>query len=83
MIKIRSNPRKADTAASCGIPTVGYPEVGYREWEGNYTQVTTVEQMVDAVRALQVGGWDADALVAAAEPYHIEHIAPLYGGLLV
>jgi glycosyltransferase involved in cell wall biosynthesis len=76
------NPMKAYNAASFGIPTVGYPEIGYTEWEGNYTEVTTVEQMVEAVRALQVGGWDAGALIRAAEPYHIDNVAPLYRGLL-
>ena len=77
------NPMKVYNAASFGIPTVGYPEVGYREWDGYYTAVQTVDEMVDAVRALQVDGWNADRLIGRAEEYHIERIAPLYRGLLV
>jgi len=75
------NPLKLVNAASFGIPTVGYPELGYQEWNGYYTQVKTLQDLADAISVLKQG-WDAERLIKRAKKYHIDNIAPLYRGLL-
>jgi len=75
------NPLKIINAASFGIPTVGHPEVAYREVEGYYWPVTDLGELPGVIERLR-GGFDAQRLADKAEEYHIENVAPLYGGLL-
>jgi hypothetical protein len=75
------NPLKIVNAASFGIPTVGHPEVAYQEMDGYYWPVTTFAELVDVIGRLRQG-FDAQRLIDKAEEYHIDNIAPLYGGLL-
>ena len=72
---------KIINAASFGIPTVGYPELGYEEWVG-WFPASTLDRLQELMRSFQVEGWDAGGLAMLAEEYHIDNIAPLYGGLL-
>ena len=76
------NPLKIVNAMSFGIPTVGYPEIGYKEVEGYYWSVETMDELKAAIRELRKG-FDADRLIKKAEEYHIDNIAPLYKKLLL
>ena len=71
------NPLKIINAASFGIPTIAYPSMAYKEMDGFYYPVWTVEQMIKKIKELK-HGWDAQRLIDKAEDYHIEHIADLY-----
>ena len=75
------NPLKIVNAMSFGIPTVGYPELAYKEVDGYYWPARTFAEMVDAINRLR-DGFDQHRLINKAEHYHIDRIAPLYGDLL-
>jgi len=75
------NPLKIVNALSFGIPTVGHPETAYREVEGYYWPVTDMRELAAAIEELK-RGFDADRLAAKGEEYHIDNVAPMYGGLL-
>jgi hypothetical protein len=75
------NPLKIINAMSFGIPTIGYPEMAYREVEGYYWPVHDFTELSTAIHELR-DGFDARRLIEKAEEYHIEQIAPLYGALL-
>lgn len=75
------NPLKIINAMSMGIPTIGYPEIAYKEVEGYYWPVTNFEELEETISRLR-GGFDAQRLIDKAEEYHIDNIAPLYKGLL-
>ena len=75
------NPLKIVNAMSFGIPTVGYPEMGYKEVDGYYWPVKTIEELEATIKKLQKG-FDADRLIEKAEEYHIDNISKLYGQLL-
>lgn len=75
------NPLKIYNAMSFGIPTVGYPELAYREVEGYYWPASDLDELRAAVEQLRAG-FDARRLIDKAEEYHIDNIAPLYRGLL-
>lgn len=66
------NPLKIVNAMSFGIPTIAYPEIGYKEVEGYYTQAETVEQLK------QIPIYDKQQLINKAEEYHIDNISKLY-----
>jgi len=61
---------------------VGYPEIGYKEVEGYYWSVKTMDELKAAIGELRKG-FDADRLIKKAEEYHIDNIAPLYKKLLL
>lgn len=75
------NPLKLVNAMSLGIPTIAFPEEAYKEVQGYYWPVTSIEEVASVIEQLREG-FDADRLIVKAEEYHIENIAPLYGGLL-
>lgn len=68
-------------AASFGIPTLAYPEINYREFEGNYIKAETPEIMVEEIRKLTdpkyYDSW-SEKVIKAAEPFHISRIAEKY-----
>jgi len=75
------NALKIINAASFGIPTIAYPEMGYEEMAGYYWPATTPDEVRAALWMLQTRGYQSERLVAKAEEYHIEHIAEMYEGL--
>jgi len=75
------NPLKIVNAMSFGIPTAAYPEIGYKEVEGYYWPVKTIDELVKTIKELR-DGFDADRLVEKAEEYHIDNISKLYEQLL-
>lgn len=79
--KIYRHPIKMINAASFGIPTVAVRKSGYKEWEGNYIPVQSMEDMILEVEKLKNKDYYemwSDKIIKAAEPYHIENIAKLY-----
>jgi len=75
------NPLKVINAASFGIPTVAYPEHAFKEVEGYYWPVTTIDEMKKTVNKL-MDGFDKDRLINLAKNYHIDKIADMYRNLL-
>jgi len=75
------NPLKIINAASFGIPTVAYPEYAFKEVEGYYWAVKTVDEMVATVNELK-DGFDRNRLIKLAKNYHIDKIADMYRTLL-
>ena len=75
------NPLKIINAASFGIPTVGYPQKGYKEVEGYYVKVGTIDQLINEVEKLKNPKNYKEAsknLLKMAKKYHISKIAKLY-----
>ena len=79
--KALKNPLKLINAASFGIPTVTCEQVGYKEFEGNYIKVSTMDELMDELEKLKdqkyYKSW-ADKIVGPTEKYHITNIAKLY-----
>ncbi|OFW53985.1 MAG: hypothetical protein A2163_07900 [Actinobacteria bacterium RBG_13_35_12] len=76
------NPLRFINAASFGIPTVGYPEICNKEFEGYYIQVKTIDHLIKEVRRLRD---DPDyykefsnKIFKKANDYHISKIAKMY-----
>ena len=61
--------------------TVAYPEPAYKEVEGYYWPVKTMDELTTAIEELRQG-WDAQRLIDKAEEYHIDNVAKLYRQLL-
>ncbi|MBF8249501.1 MAG: hypothetical protein HW400_102 [Candidatus Levybacteria bacterium] len=76
------NAMKLYNAASFGIPTIGYRRSEYKEFEGYYIPVETIEELIEEVKKLkdsnQYYAQYADKIVNKAEDYHISKIAELY-----
>lgn len=76
------NPNKLVNAASFGIPTIAYPEEGFKEWTGFYVPNDNIYDLLsycyiyktepDSYRNL------SDMVASKAEEYHITKIAELY-----
>jgi hypothetical protein len=76
------NPLRIVNAASFGIPTVAHRQIGYKEFEGNYIGVETIDDLIDEVKKLRddkdyYNYWSAK-IIKPAEEYHINKIAKLY-----
>lgn len=83
---IFKNPLRLTNAASFGIPTVGYPERGYKEFSGNYIEVKTIEGLIEEVKKLKDESYYkkwSDKIIEAVKPYHISKIAEKYKELCV
>ncbi|MDO8619476.1 MAG: hypothetical protein Q7R49_06075 [Candidatus Daviesbacteria bacterium] len=79
--EIYRHPTKMISAASFGIPTVAARKSGYKEWEGNYISVQSMEDMLIEVEKLKNQDYYemwSDKGTRAAESYHIENVAKLY-----
>lgn len=75
------DPEKIINAMSVGVPTIAYPEIGYREVEGLYSPVTELEDIAPVIETMRQG-WDYNGLTLVAEDWHIDTISKLYGQLL-
>lgn len=68
-------------AASFGIPTVAFPEVNYKEFEGNYIPVKDIDSMIEEIKKLKdkeyYKQW-SDKIIIEAENFHISKIAEKY-----
>lgn len=82
--EIYRHPTKMISAASFGIPTISARKSGYKEWEGNYAAGHDVDSLIGEVEKMKnkdyYDQW-ASKIIKAAEPYHIENVAKLYGQL--
>lgn len=79
---ITKNAMKLYNAASFGIPTVGLKQPIYKEFEGYYVPVTTIDEMISELTKLKEDSkyyaqYSAH-IIPKAEEYHIEKIAKLY-----
>lgn len=75
------NPLKLYNAASFGIPTVGYQEDCYKEMEGYYIPVKTIDELIEKVDKLKEVCYYteyANKIAEKAEFWHIDNIAKLY-----
>ena len=79
--RVFKNPLKIINAASFGIPTVAPRKIAYKEMEGFYVPVKTLEEMVNEIDKFKdikyYSKW-SEKLIKEAEKYHIERIAQLY-----
>lgn len=83
------DPLKLINAGSFGIPTVAYPEPTYAdEFNGCFVPVQSLYEVISACEYLSCVGCLPDyndismRARCRAEHYHIDHIAPLFRGLL-
>lgn len=75
------NPLKIINAASFGIPTVGFPQNGYKEVEGYYIKAQTIDQLIEEIEKLKDEENYKTAskdLLSMTEKYHISKIAEMY-----
>ena len=79
---ITKNAMKLYNAASFGIPTVGYKQQIYKEFEGCYIPVNTMDEMIKEIIKLKEDKeyyrHFSDLIIPKAEKYHISKIAKLY-----
>lgn len=78
------HPTKILNAASFGIPTLAQPISGYREVEGFYIPIETVDDIVreaGKLKSLKYYTQWSRKVVKEAEKYHISNIAKLYQNL--
>jgi hypothetical protein len=80
------NSLKIVNAGSFGIPTVAWPEIGYKDMEGCYLPAETIDNLISGVSRLKNSqrfyqGY-AEKLIKKTEQYHIKNIAKLYIKLL-
>ncbi len=77
-----SNPLKLVNAASFGVPTIALDEPAFKEMEGCYLPVETVEELLARLDALHASpsmyAEYAQRGIEKAEAYHIDKIAALY-----
>jgi len=74
-------PNKMINAASFGIPSLSFMRVGYQEWEGNYTQFETMNDLIKEVEWLKEDRHYeplSEYLIDKAKDYHISKIGELY-----
>lgn len=77
------NPMKIINAASFGIPTVTQPEVSFvAECAGRFLPASTMDEALEQIDLLRTDplyyATFADLGPALAEPYHLDHVIPLY-----
>lgn len=77
-----NNPLKIANAGSFGIPTVAYPEVVSREYNGGFIEVESINDMIAQCKKLKDDKTFYEDISGKAleksERYHISKIAPLY-----
>jgi len=79
-------PTKMINAASFGIPSIAFMRVGYKEWEGYYTQFKTMDDLIVEVKRLEDKKYYqeySDRIKEQAKQYHISTIAEIYRALLL
>lgn len=75
------HPTKIINAASFGVPTLAQPIAGYREVEGFYIPIETIEDIVreaEKLKNLEYYAQWSDKIIKEAEKYHINNISKLY-----
>ncbi len=75
------NPMRIINAASFGIPTVAFPEVGFKEFEDNFIPAKTIEELIAEVIKLKDQDYYnrfSSKIIKETEPYHISKIAEKY-----
>jgi len=77
------NPNKLANAGSFGIPTIAYPEQGFKEWEGRFFEVNSIDEMVWACKQLKgnVYKYYSNAALEKARENHLDNILKLYENL--
>jgi|SRR3989344_425808 len=78
------HPAKIINAASFGIPTLAQPILGYREVEGFYIPIETVDDIVrEAIKLKDVNYYNkwSSKITKEAEKYHISNVTKLYQNL--
>jgi hypothetical protein len=79
---ITKNAMKLYNAASFGIPTVGLKQQIYKEFEGYYIPITTMDGMIKKIVKLKEDkeyyAQFSEHIIPKAEEYHIANIAKLY-----
>jgi len=80
-----ANPLKLVNGASFGVPTIALKENSFKELDGYYFPVHTLDEFFDALDKLRADHLFYEdfskKLVAKSEEYHIENIANLYQAL--
>lgn len=79
---ITKNAMKLYNAASFGIPTVAHKYLTYKEFEGYYIPVSTMDETIKEIVKLKEDkeyyAQFSELIVPKAEEYHISNIAKLY-----
>jgi hypothetical protein len=77
-----SNPLKIVNASSFGVPTIALDEPTFKEVEGCYIPVDTLDEFLTALDQLRTDPYAYNAYsvncISKAEEYHIENIGKLY-----
>jgi hypothetical protein len=76
-----ATPQKMINAASFGVPSVAYKRAGYKEFEGNYIPVRTMDSLVAEVEKVKKEDYYtewANKIIKETEKYHISKIAEMY-----
>lgn len=79
-----TSPTKMINAASFGVPSIAYQQVGYGEFEGYYTPFQSMDDLLAEVEKLTDEGYYEDysqRIIDKAKEYHISKIATLYSQL--
>jgi len=76
------NPNKLVNASSFGIPTVAYPEEGFKEWRGYYLPADNIKFLLYWVKQLKKSQhlylrYSSEIRIRARQ-YHKDKILPLY-----
>lgn len=75
------HPGKIVNAAAYGVPTITNPRIGYKEFEGYYISVNSIDSMMKEVEKLKnktyYDKW-SKKILQKAEEYHISKIAEQY-----
>ena len=78
------HPGKIVNAAAYGVPTITNPRAGYKEFEGYYISVDSIDLMMkEAEKLKDTAYYDmwSEKVLNKSEEYHIENIAKLYRNL--
>lgn len=83
--QVLQNPLKMVNAASFGIPTIAYEEDAFKELDGHYFPVKTLNELVAQAKALKSSPdlykAYAEKCFNKAEDYHLENIGKSYQNL--
>ena len=81
-----SNPLKLVNASSFGIPTIALDEPAFKEMDGCYIPVHSINEFMNQLDNLRSSPFlyqeYSNKAVKKAEEYHIENIANLYTNLI-
>jgi hypothetical protein len=77
-----SNPLKIVNASSFGIPTVALKENAFKELDGYYLPVETIEELIEQVQALksspELYADYSKRCIEKSEEYHISNVVKMY-----